>query len=278
MDDEEIIKVHVHTNDPGEILHEAMKYGAFSTVKVENMRLQHTEIIEDAPPQVGLQPAEPEKELGFVAVCTGEGMCAALREIGVDNIIQGGQTMNPSTQDILLAIEATPSRVVCVMPNNKNIILSAQKCIPLSSKDVRVIPTRSVPEGISAMIAVNPDSSADEAVEAMTSAIGAVRTMEVTFAARDAEYDGCHIRQGDYLALDRSKPFGTDPDINSLLRRLAQDASRSECEFIGIYFGEDVTSEQAETARAIFEEACPEAEINLLSGGQPVYYYMISIE
>jgi len=276
VDDEDIIKVHIHTDDPGDVLHEALRYGAFSMVKVENMRLQHTEKIESSMAQE--EPAPPEKELGFVAVCSGEGMCAAFREIGVDCIVEGGQTMNPSTQDILRAIESTGARSVCILPNNKNIILTAQQCIPLSSKDVRVIPSRTVPEGISAMIAVNPDGSVDEAEEAMNNAVRSVRTMEITYAVRDAVYDGCVIKQGDFLALDRLKPFGTDSDIYSLLRKLAHAAADGSCEYIGIYYGENVTQEQAEKAREIFEEICPEAEINVLDGGQPVYYYMISVE
>ncbi len=286
VEDDEIIKVHVHTNDPGQVLHEAIKHGAFSMVKIENMRLQHTAKInaaESAPspaPAPAPVPArtEPDKDLGFVAVCSGEGLCSALLQIGVDSIVQGGQTMNPSTQDILNAIESTPSRAVIVLPNNKNIILAAQQCVGLTDKDVRVIPTTSIPEGISAMISVNPDMKVDDAEETMKASAACVRTMEVTYAARDAQFDGWDIKQGDYLALDCGKPFGMDPDLDSLLGSLAKSAGDSDCEYICIYYGQDVTADQAEHTKALFESACPNAEVNLVDGGQPVYCYMISVE
>lgn len=278
VDDEEIIKVHVHTDDPGELLHEAVKYGSFSMVKVENMRLQHTAKIEDSEPQNESAPAEPVKELGFVAVCAGSGLAEVFRQIGVDSLIEGGQTMNPSTQDILTAIEATPASTVIVLPNNKNIILSAQQCVPLCGKKVIVIPSRTVPEGISAMLMADPAASPEENEEAMNAALAGVRTMEVTFAARDAQFDGWDIHMGDYLALDNGKPFGTDRDISALLTEMAKSAAESGSELISIYYGEEVTEEQAAAAAAVFESACPDAEVSVLSGGQPVYYYIISLE
>jgi len=275
VEDDEIIKVHVHTNDPGKVLHEAMDYGSFSMVKVENMRLQHTEKIETE--EVSKEPVF-EKDLGFVAVCSGEGLSTAFSEIGVDSIISGGQTMNPSTEDILKAIEATPARTVCVLPNNKNIILSAQQCIGIADREVRVIPTRSVAEGISAMIAISPECSADEAESTMNEVIAHVRTFEVTYAAKDADFDGCAIRKGDYLALDRSKPFGTNADLDALMNSIADAAGSEGGEFISIYYGCDVCEEEAERICSLFAEKLPEAEVNLMYGGQPVYYYMISVE
>ncbi len=277
VEDDEIIKVHVHTNDPGKVIHEAMDYGSFSMIKVENMRLQHTGKIESPAEEEKKEPVF-EKDLGFVAVCSGEGLSTAFSEIGVDSVISGGQTMNPSTEDILKAIEATPARTVCVLPNNKNIILSAQQCIGIADREVRVIPTRSVAEGISAMIAVTPGCSADEAESAMNEIIAHVRTFEVTYAAKDADFDGCAIKKGDYLALDRARPFGTDPDLDKLMNTIA-DAACEECgEFITIYYGCDVCEEEAEHICRLFTEKLPDAEVNLMYGGQPVYYYMISVE
>ena len=214
-----------------------------------------------------------------MAVCAGEGLETVFRDLGVDRLVGGGQTMNPSTQDILKAIEATPAEIVYVLPNNKNIIMAAQQCIPLcEDKKVVVLQTKTVPQGISAMLAADPDASEEDNTAAMTEAFGRVRTSEITYAARDSDFGGFAIRQGDYLALEEHQLFGTDQDLESLLDRLAHARTHQEAEFISLFYGEDVTEEEAQKAEAIFAAACPNAEVSLLPGGQPVYYYMISAE
>ena len=283
VEDDDIIKVHVHTNDPGLALQEALTYGALLKVKIENMREQHTEILEEAARvQHAEEPpvkAAPEKKFGYVAVCAGAGLEAVFRDLGVDGLVGGGQTMNPSTQDILKAIEATPAEVVYVLPNNKNIIMAAQQCVGLcEDKKVVVLPTKTVPQGISAMLAADADASEEENTDSMTQASQRVRTSEITYAARDSDFGGFAIKQGDYLALEEHQLFGTDRDLESLLDRLARSDSHQQAEFISIFYGEDVGEEQAKRAEDIFAAACPKAEISLLPGGQPVYYYMISAE
>ena len=283
VEDDDIIKVHVHTNHPGKVLEEALTYGALQTVKIENMRNQHSEILEEAaqaaPAQEEHKVAAPEKPYGFVAVCAGEGVSAVFRDLGADGIISGGQTMNPSTEDIMREIDKTPAEVVFVLPNNKNIIMAAEQCIRLvEGKQVVVLPSKTVPQGISAMLAFDPDSSVEENTEAMSEALKRVSTSEITYAARDSDFDGFAIKQGDYLALAEHQLFGTDKDIYALLRRLAEAQPQQDAEFITVFYGEDVQEADAQKALAIFQEACPKAEITLLAGGQPVYYYMISAE
>ena len=277
VDDEEIIKVHVHTNDPGKALHEAMDYGSFQTVKIENMRLQHTEKVmtenEKAP-----KIAAPEKPFGVVSVCAGSGLADVFTNLGVDGIISGGQTMNPSTQDILTAVNAVPAETVFVLPNNKNIIMAAQQVDALTEKNVVVIGTKTVPQGITAMLSFNPEGSLEENTEAMTEAMGTVDTMQITYAARNSDFDGFEIHEGDYMALYGSALFGTSKDIKVLLRALAEKVRDEEKEYITIYYGEDIKEKHAQKAADLFAEICPEADVNLLYGGQPVYYYMISAE
>ena len=282
VEDDDIIKVHVHTNHPGKVLEEALTYGALQTVKIENMRNQHSEILEEAaqaPAQEEHKAAAPEKPYGFVAVCAGEGVAAVFRDLGADGIISGGQTMNPSTEDIMREIDKTPAEVVFVLPNNKNIIMAAEQCVRLvEGKRVVVLPSKTVPQGISALLAFDPDSSVEENTEAMADALKRVSTSEITYAARDSDFDGFAIKQGDYLALAEHQLFGTDQDIYTLLRRLAEAQPQQDAEFITVFYGEDVQEGDAQKALAIFQEACPKAEITLLAGGQPVYYYMISAE
>ena len=281
--DDEIIKVHVHTNHPGKVLEEALTYGALQTVKIENMRSQHTELLEEAGQAAGAPapqgPAAPEKKYGFVSVCAGEGIAAVFRDLGVDRIVSGGQTMNPSTQDIMGEIDRTPAEIVYVLPNNKNIIMAAEQCIPLAQgKTVVVLPTKTIPQGVSALLSFDPDASQEDNTRAMTQAMEQVHTSQITYAARNSDFDGFEIREGDYLALSESQLFGTDRDIFALLGRLAREEHQQKAEFITLYYGEDVTSSQAETAKEIFTAACPHADITLISGGQPVYYYLIAAE
>ena len=277
VDDEEIIKVHVHTNDPGKALHEAMDYGSFVTVKIENMRLQHTEKVmseSEKEPKI----AEPEKPLGVVSVCAGDGLADVFQNLGVDQIISGGQTMNPSTQDILEAVNKVPAETVFVLPNNKNIIMAAEQVNDLTPKNVVVIPSKTVPQGVTAMLNFNPEGEIEENVEAMTESLGTVDTMQITYAARNSDFDGYDIHEGDYLALYGSQLFGTSQDIKVLLKSLAQKVSDDGKEYVTIYYGADVKEKHAQKAADLFAELCPDADVNLLYGGQPVYYYMISAE
>ena len=277
VDDEEIIKVHVHTNDPGKALHEAIDYGSFVTVKIENMRLQHTEKImseQELAPQI----AEPEKALGVVSVCAGDGLADVFLNLGVDQIISGGQTMNPSTQDILEAVNKVPAETVFVLPNNKNIIMAAEQVDALTPKHVVVIPSKTVPQGVTAMLSFNPEGSIEENVEALTEALGTVDTMQITYAARNSDFDGYDIHEGDYLALYGSQLFGTSQDIKVLLKSLAEKIRDDGKEYITIYYGADVKEKHAQKAADLFADICPNADVNLLNGGQPVYYYLISAE
>jgi len=294
-EDDEAFKVHVHTNIPGSALNEAQKYGTLELAKIENMRTQaedlaagkhvqstdDLEAVEAELEQGGSAPAKaaPEKKYGYVTVCAGSGMAAVFQDLGVDGIVSGGQSMNPSTQDILREIDKTPAEIVYVLPNNKNIIMAAEQCIPLcEDKKVGVIPSKAVPQGIAAMLAADPDASQEDNTAAMTEALGRVATAEITYAARDSDFDGFDIKQGDYLALQEHQLFGTDQDLDALLVRLAQSPPQQEAEFISIFYGADVTEEQARKAADLFAQACPNAEVTLLRGGQPVYYYMISAE
>ncbi len=277
VDDEEIIKVHVHTNDPGKALHEAIEYGSFVTVKIENMRLQHTEKVmtenEKAP-----KIAEPEKPMGVVSVCAGEGLADVFMNLGVDQIISGGQTMNPSTQDILEAVNKVPAETVFILPNNKNIIMAAEQVAGLTPKSIVVIPSKTVPQGVTAMLGFNPEGTVEENTEALTEALSTVDTMQITYAARNSDFDGYDIHEGDYLALYGSQLFGTSQDIKVLLRSLAEKVRDDGKEYITIYYGADVKEKHAQKAADLFADICPNADVNLLNGGQPVYYYLISAE
>ena len=278
VDDDEIIKVHVHTNNPGTAIEEALTYGSLVTVKIENMRLQHTEKVmneRDLEPKI----APPEKKYGIVAVCAGGGIASAFRDLGVDGIIQGGQTMNPSTEDILREIQRTPSEIVFVFPNNKNIIMAAEQTVALcEEKQVIVLPSKTIPQGITALLSFDPEGEVSDNVEAMTAAMETVTTMQITYAARNSDFDGYDIHEGDYLALYGGSLFGTDRNIEKLLNELALRVAQEDKEFITIFYGEDIDEKKAQKAAAIFEKRCPGAEINLLNGGQPVYYYLIAAE
>ena len=295
-EDDEAFKVHVHTDIPGEALTEAQKYGTLELAKIENMRTQaqqlaaggkaqstdDLEAIEqelEAAEHENAGEAEPEKDFGFLAVCAGGGLANVFTDLGADGVISGGQTMNPSTESILKEIKKVPAHTVFVLPNNKNIIMAAQQCIGLTEKTVVVIPTASIPQGVSAMMAVDPDmSDADAIAKAMTDAAQCVSTAQITYAARNSDFDGFDIHEGDYLALLDGKLLGTDRDVSALLDGLSDEAASREAEFITIFYGEDVNEEDAHKACDAFTRKCPDAEVNLICGGQPVYYYIISIE
>ena len=293
-EDDEAFKVHVHTDIPGEALTEAQKYGTLELAKIENMRTQAQQLAAGGTAQSTddleavereLEAAEnggeavPEKEYGFLAVCAGSGIAEVFTDLGVDGIISGGQTMNPSTESILKEIRKVPARTVFVLPNNKNIIMAAQQCVGLTEKTVVVIPTASIPQGVSAMMAVDPDAEdADSIAQAMTDAAKNVATAQITYAARSSDFDGFDIREGDYLALLDGKLLGTDRDVACLLEDLSDEAAARGAEFVTLFYGEDVSEEDAQKASEVFSLKCPDAEISLIRGGQPVYYYIISIE
>ena len=290
---DEEFKVHVHTDEPGVVLTKAAEFGTLELAKIENMRTQRDELaagkqaqstddleaVEAELEDMEHQSAAPEKKYGFVAVAAGEGLAKVFYDLGVDGVISGGQTMNPSTEDILKQIKKTPAEIVYVLPNNKNIIMAAQQCVDLvEDKKVIVLPAKTVPQGISAMIAVNPDGDEAENTAAMEEAMSLVTTMEVTYAARDSEFDGQAIHAGDYLLLLDNQLFGTEKDLHTALDKLAQASKERAGEFISIFYGEGVDPDQAEQALALFQTACPDAEITMLEGGQPVYHYLISVE
>ena len=290
---DEEFKVHVHTDEPGVVLTKAAEFGTLELAKIENMRTQRDELaagkqaqstddleaVEAELEDMEHQSAAPEKKYGFVAVAAGEGLAKVFYDLGVDGVISGGQTMNPSTEDILKQIQKTPAEIVYVLPNNKNIIMAAQQCVDLvEDKKVIVMPAKTVPQGISAMIAVNPDGDEAENTAAMEEAMSLVTTMEVTYAARDSEFDGQAIHAGDYLLLVDNQLFGTEKDLHTALDKLAQASKERAGEFISIFYGEGVDPDQAEQALALFQTACPDAEITMLEGGQPVYHYLISVE
>ena len=293
---DEEFKVHVHTDDPGLALTKAQEYGTPELAKIENMRTQRDELAAgkqaqstddleaveaelEAMEQGDTPSAPPEKKYGFVAVAAGAGLAKVFFDLGADGVISGGQTMNPSTEDILKQIRKTPAEIVYVLPNNKNIIMAAQQCVDLvEDKKVIVLQAKTVPQGISAMIAMDPDGEEADNTAAMEAAMAGVTTMEVTYAARDSEFDGTAIHAGDYLLLVDNQLFGTEKNLDAALDKLAQESAQRGGEFISIFYGEGVQAGEAEGAQAKFEAACPEAEITTLEGGQPVYHYLISVE
>ena len=294
-EDDEAFKVHVHTNIPGDALSEAQKYGTLELAKIENMRLQHDDLTAgrkarstddletvekelESQPAEQAAPAEPEKRYGSVAVCAGAGLAGVFRDLGVDEIIEGGQTMNPSTEDILHAIEKTPAEIVFVLPNNKNIIMAAQAASELATREVVVVPTKTVPQGITAMLSFDETQEPSENEAAMTGCLSGVMTMQITYAARDSDFDGFDIHAGDYLGLCDGALAGTAREITTLLASLADKAAEAGKEFINIFYGADIQEPDAEAALELFRQHAPDAEVNLVSGGQPIYYYLISAE
>ena len=305
-EDDEAFKVHVHTDTPGNALNEARKYGTLELAKIENMRLQYEDMSAGRKPrstddldaveeelesmETSAQSVTPsksetvpemreEKKFGFLAVCAGDGLSNIFRDLGADEVVSGGQTMNPSTESILSAVERIPAQTVFILPNNSNIIMAARQCADLTEKKVIVIPTKTVPQGITALMNADFDAeNADTVTNAMTESLKSVKTASITYAARDSEFDGFHIRAGDYLALEENKLFGTDASLDGLLSRIAMAAAKLDAGFVSLYYGEDVNDEDAQKAVKLFENACPDAEIAVLPGGQPIYYYIISIE
>ena len=280
VDDDEIVKIHVHTDTPDKALAEGLKYGMLSAIKIENMVEQQRHKVEDAKVK-GMGKREsvaPERRYGFVSVAAGEGVSAVFRDLGADAMVEGGQTMNPSTEDILRAVDQTPAEVVFVLPNNKNIIMASQQAAALSEKQVVVLPTRSVPEGICAMLGFDPDREPADNEREMTAAAERVKSASVTYAARDSEYDGRAIKQGDYLGLVGGRLEATGPRFDAIIKKLAKALCTKDTGFITLLYGEGADEAQAAMVRDIFQKEAKNAEINVLCGGQPVYSYIISVE
>ena len=292
-EDDECFKVHVHTDIPGYALTEAQKYGTLELAKIENMRTQRDDLAagrqahstddldaveeELEAQENAVTPAE--KRYGFVAVCAGDGLADTFRALGVDTIVSGGQTMNPSTEAILKEVNRTPSEVVFILPNNKNIIMAAQQCEGLTEKQIIVIPTATVPQGITAMMSFDPDENDPQTIaQAMVAAAQTVSTAQITYAARNSDFDGFAINEGDYLALLDGKLFGTSRSMDELLEKLSQHAAQAGAEYINIYTGEGVSEDDGAKTEALFAQSCPDAEVAAIPGGQSVYFYIISIE
>ena len=292
-EDDECFKVHVHTDIPGYALTEAQKYGTLELAKIENMRTQRDDLaagreahstddldaVEEELENQESAVAPAEKRYGFGAVCAGDGLADTFRALGVDTIVSGGQTMNPSTEAILKEVNRTPSEVVFILPNNKNIIMAAQQCVGLTEKEIVVIPTATVPQGITAMMSFDPDETDPQTIaQAMVAAAQTVSTAQITYAARNSDFDGFAINEGDYLALLDGKLFGTSRSMEDLLEKLSQHAAEADAEYINIYTGEGVSEEEGARTEALFAQRCPDAEVAAISGGQSVYFYIISIE
>lgn len=283
VDDSDIIKVHVHSNEPGNVIQAALKYGQLINIKIDNMRYQHRNANEGVKEgEMPVMPkAEPENEYGFVAVCAGEGLSELFRDIGADVVVSGGQTMNPSTDDILNAVMATPAKTVFVLPNNKNIIMAAEQAIPLAEgREVRVLQTKTIPQGISAMLMFDESADADENQMAMMEAAENVATAQVTFAARDSEIDGEPIKQGEIMGLCNGKIKYTGTDIVDIAyKSTVKVFKRAQSSIITLIYGEGISEEQALAVKEKLENKySDEVEISIVNGGQPIYYFIISVE
>ncbi|MCI6719805.1 MAG: DAK2 domain-containing protein [Clostridiales bacterium] len=280
VEDDDIVKVHVHTDQPNKALEEGLKFGPLLTVKIENMREQHTaKVIEGTVAPAERVIKEPEKKYGFVAVAAGDGLKSVFEDLGCDVVVQGGQTMNPSTEDILRAVDATPAEIVFVFPNNKNIIMAAEQAADLSeAKKVVVVPTKNIPQGISAMLVFDPESEVDANTQTMEEAISGVHAGQVTYAARNSDFDGKKIKEGEYLALCEGKLTANSKRQSEVLKKLAREMVTDESAFATIIYGEGVTEEDAARVEEIFRKENRNLEITVINGGQPVYYYIISVE
>ncbi len=277
VEDDEIIKVHVHTNNPGKAIEKALTFGSINLPKIENMKMQHDGKKKSAD-KPEYKPVKPEKEYGFVAVSAGFGLEAVFKDMGVDVVVSGGQTMNPSTDDILGAIVSCPAETVFVMPNNKNIIMAAEQAAKLADRRVCVLQTRTIPQGMSAMFGFDPDADFNTNRTEMTKAFSNVSTGLVTFAARDSDFDNHKIKQGDILALDEGKLSFVEDDIQKAAYKLTKKLVNGDTQFITVIHGADVSEEDAQKLLAQLESKYQNLEVNLINGGQPVYYYIISVE
>lgn len=281
--DDEIVKIHVHTNDPGLALQKALTFGSLSRIKIDNMREEHQEkLIKDAEKLAAEQAREaavPEKEVGFISVSVGEGMCEIFKELGADYLIEGGQTMNPSTEDMLNAISRVPARNIFIFPNNKNIILAANQARDLTEdKNIFVIPTKTMPQGITALINFVPDKTPEENAEAMMDEIKNVKTGQVTYAVRDTHIDDKEISQGDIMGIGDHKILAVGKELDDVTLEMVDEMVDEASEIISIYYGEEVREQDAEELAARLEDKYPDFDVEVNHGGQPIYYYIISVE
>lgn len=279
--DDEIVKVHVHTNDPGEAIQRALTYGQLSNMKIDNMRLEHHEkVIKEAEKMAAQQAAaEPEKEVGFISVSVGAGMGEIFKELGADYLIEGGQTMNPSTEDVLQAIERVNAKNIFIFPNNKNIILAANQARDLTEdKNIIVIPTKTIPQGITALISYVPDKTVEQNTEEMMEAVGNVKTGQITYAVRDTKIDDKEIRQGDIMGIGDHGLLAVGTGIEDITVAALQEMTDEDSEIISVYYGQDVSEEDAEHLAERLEEQYPDFDIEIHNGGQPIYYYIVSVE
>ena len=282
--DDEVTKTHVHTNDPGLAIQRALTYGSLSKIKIDNMREEHEEkLLKEAEQQAiaaaEAKASEPRKAMGFVAVSIGEGMNEIFRGLGVDYIIEGGQTMNPSTEDMLNAIENVNADTVFILPNNSNIIMAANQAASIvDDKEIIVIPTKTVPQGITAVINYLPDVSAEENQEAMVEAISTVKTGQVTYAVRDTEIDGFEIRENDYMGIGDKSILAVGTDMNTVTLEMLDRMIDEDTEMVSIYFGSESSEDDATVIAEAIEEKYPDVDVEVNDGGQPIYYYVISVE
>ncbi len=279
VQDEDLIKVHIHTNNPGLALEEALKYGSLKKIKIENMREQHSNIIEGAHDQIQPEPSIPyEDEYGFIGVAMGDGFVDIFKDLGVLGNIEGGQTMNPSTEDFMREIEKCPSEHIFIFPNNSNIIMAANQAKELTDKDVYVVPTKTMPQCITAMLEFNREASADENYEAMMESLGNVKTIQITYAVRNTTFNDLEIEKDDYLAVADGEIKDVGKDQHEVILTAIERTMTDESEILSIYYGSDVTEEEAENLSEAIQERFPELEVDVFYGGQPVYYYVISLE
>ena len=276
--DEGVIKVHVHTNEPGNVLQEALKYGQLLTIKIENMRMQHENILEGVAENAEYEEPVEEKEFAFISTSMGEGLASIFKDFGVDHVIEGGQTMNPSTEDFMKAIDKIHAKNIFILPNNSNIIMAANQAKELSDKNIIVIPTKNIPQAVSALVGFNPEATAEENEANMVEALSYVKSGQVTFAVRDTVMNGIEIREGNIIGIAEKELIAAGDEVDEVAKKLVEKLVDEDSAIITLFYGEDVTEEQAEELRGELEEKFEDIDVELYYGGQPLYYYLISVE
>lgn len=276
--DEGVIKVHVHTNEPGNVLQEALKYGQLLTIKIENMRMQHENILEGVAENAEYEGPVEEKEFAFISTSMGDGLASIFKDFGVDHVIEGGQTMNPSTEDFMKAIDKIHAKNIFILPNNSNIIMAANQAKELSDKNIIVIPTKNIPQAVSALVGFNPEATAEENEANMVEALSYVKSGQVTFAVRDTVMNGIEIREGNIIGIAEKEMIAAGDEVDEVAKKLVEKLVDEDSAIITLFYGEDVTEEQAEELRGELEEKFEDIDVELYYGGQPLYYYLISVE
>ena len=276
--DEGVIKVHVHTNEPGNVLQEALKYGQLLTIKIENMRMQHENILDGVAENAEYEEPVEEKEFAFISTSMGDGLASIFKDFGVDHVIEGGQTMNPSTEDFMKAIDKIHAKNIFILPNNSNIIMAANQAKELSDKNIIVIPTKNIPQAVSALVGFNPEATAEENEANMVEALSYVKSGQVTFAVRDTVMNGIEIREGNIIGIAEKEMIAAGDEVDEVAKKLVEKLVDEDSAIITLFYGEDVTEEQAEELRGELEEKFEDIDVELYYGGQPLYYYLISVE